>query len=130
MELDKTCNNLDNVEQIDSELAQEFQLESDIQEENEIDSSIEGLTEVSIQYSGENTDNIEMIVNNQKGTISANIVATQYKSKLEFPNVGSERLIYVDLSENSLWRFDKEKLIYICVGRDYSELDTINGGNA
>lgn len=130
MELDKACNNLHNVEQIDSELLQEEQLDSDLNSEDEVNSEIEGLTEVSIQYNGKDTDNIEMIVDNKDGTISANIIQTQYKTRLEFPSIGSERLIYIDLSENSLWRFDAENLRYVCVGRDYSNLETINGGNA
>lgn len=130
MELDKTCNNLDNIEQIESELSQQNQLESNLSEENELESAIEGLTEVSIQYSGKNTESIEMNVDNKNATISANIVSTQYNNRFEFPNIGSEKLIYVDLSDNSLWRFDKTNLKYICVGRDYTELKTINGGNA
>lgn len=130
MELDKACNNLRNVEQINSELLQQEQLESELNSESEVYSEISGFTEVSIEYKGRNTDNIEMDVDNKEGTISANIVQTQYKTRLEFPSIGSERLIYVDLSENSLWRFDAENLKYICVGRDYTELETINGGNA
>lgn len=130
MELDKACNNLNNVEQIDSELLQQEQLESELNGEGEISSEISGFTAVSVEYKGKNTDNIEMNVDNSKVTISANIVQTQYKTRLEFPSIGSERLIYVDLSENSLWRFDSENLKYICVGRDYTNLETIDGGNA
>lgn len=130
MELDKACNNLRNVEQIDSELSDFKQIDSELNHEEEVGSEIEGLTEVSIEYKGKDTDSIEMLVDNKTGTISANIVTTQYKTRLEFPSIGSERLIYVDLSENSLWRFDAENLKYICVGRDYTELETINGGNA
>lgn len=81
-------------------------------------------------YNGINTDNIEMNVDNQNRTISASLVQSQYENKLAFPSVGSNKILYVDLSDNSLWRFDLDNLIYVCVGRDYTEIEIINGGNA
>lgn len=131
MELDKACNNLNNVEQVDSELSREQHIESELNNVEEIDSKIEGFVQVSeTSYVGLNTDNIETTVDNKQRTISSSIVQTQYKTRLEFPSVGSEKLIYVDLSDNSLWRFDTMNLKYICVGRDYEGIDVINGGNA
>lgn len=130
MELDTGCNNLKNVEQIESGLSNVAQINSELNGTAQIDSNINGYVEVSATYEGENTDSIELTVDNTRKKIYANLVQTQYNSKLEFPSVGSEKLIYVDLSENSLWRFDKEKLQYICVGRDYTQLETISGGNA
>lgn len=130
MELDKACNNLNNVEQIDSELSREQHIESELNNEESVASTIDSFVEVSKEYKGKNTDSIELVVDNETNEIYANILQIQYNSKLEFPSVGSEKLIYVDLSENSLWRFDKEKLQYICVGRDYTQLETISGGNA
>lgn len=104
MELNKACNNLNNIEQIDSELS--------------------NFVEVTKKYEGINTDNIELTVDNNKNQIYANISQVQYNSKLEFPSVGSEKLIYVDLAENSLWRFDKDSSQYICVGRDYTQIQS------
>lgn len=81
-------------------------------------------------YIGVDTDTIQMNVDNQNRTISANLVSSQYESKLAFPSVGSNKILYVDLSDNSIWRFDIDDLIYVCVGRDYTEIEVINGGNA
>lgn len=81
-------------------------------------------------YEGVNTDTIQMNVDNQNRTISANLVQSQYESKLAFPSVGNDKILYVDLTDNSIWRFDLNNLIYVCVGRDYTEIETINGGNA
>lgn len=130
MELDKACNNLNNVEQIDSELSREQHIESKLNNEESVASTIDSFVEVSKEYKGKNTDSIELVVDNETNEIYANILQIQYNSKLEFPSVGSEKLIYIDLSENSLWRFDEKKLQYICVGRDYTQLETISGGNA
>lgn len=54
----------------------------------------------------------------------------QFASRLNFPNVGKENLIYVDLESNDLYVWNSQKLTYMCVARDYSKLNTINGGNA
>ena len=92
-----------------------------------------GKTNVPImqkEYSGAKTPETRTIVNNQSNTISVTLTQNQYASKLEFPNVGSDRMLYVDLSDNSIWRFNEETLTYICVGRDYNEIDVISGGNA
>lgn len=76
-----------------------------------------------------NSDNINLSIDNTNH-ISATIIQNQYATKLDFPNVGSDRVLYVDLSDNSTWRFDTTNLTYICVGRDYTQIGTINGGNA
>ncbi len=57
-------------------------------------------------------------------------VQNQYATKLNFPNIGDSKTLYVDMSDNSVWRFDTTNLVYVCVGRDYTEIETINGGNA
>lgn len=130
MELDKAWNNLKNVDQLSSGVSNVEHIQSNLNEETPISSEINGFTQVTAAYSGVATDNIEVIVNNSNRTISASIIQNQYASKLEFPNVGSNKLLYVDLSDNSLWRFDEPTLTYVCVGRDYNEIETINGGNA
>ena len=81
-------------------------------------------------YEGVASDNINVVVDNTNRTISASILQNQYASRLEFPNIGSDKLLYIDLSDNSVWRFDTTNLVYICVGRDYTEINVINGGNA
>jgi len=73
-------------------------------------------------YTGVSSDNIQLEVDNTDRTITANILQIQYPSKLSFPSVGSDKLIYVDLSDNSLWRYDADDG-YVCVGTQY---ETIN----
>ena len=49
-------------------------------------------------------------------------------SYLEFPVVGKVGVVYVDATENSIYRWDNTKLKYYCTGRDYKEIEVINGG--
>ncbi len=46
----------------------------------------------------------------------------------EFPTIGSEKTLYCSLAENAVYRWSAEVRHYICVGRDYSEIEIINGG--
>lgn len=46
----------------------------------------------------------------------------------EFPTIGSEETLYCSLAENAVYRWSAEVRHYICVGRDYSEIEIINGG--
>ena len=74
-------------------------------------------------YTGVSSDNIQLEVDNTDRTITANILQIQYSSKLSFPSVGSDRLLYVDMSDNSIWRYDESISDYVCVGTQY---ETIN----
>ena len=49
-------------------------------------------------------------------------------SYLEFPTVGKVDALYVDSTENSIYRWDDTNLKYYCIGRDYKEIEVINGG--
>lgn len=50
------------------------------------------------------------------------------------PNVGSSNVLYVVADENATYRYmdiaDGSGAHYVAVGRDYSEISTINGGTA
>lgn len=107
MELDKACNNLKNVEQICSSMSNVEQL----------DSRIDNFTEIAVRYAWVDTDSIEIDVDNTNKTISANIVQNQYNSRQEFPSVGSNRILYVDLSDNSIWRYDTVLEDYVQIGK-------------
>ncbi len=56
---------------------------------------------------------------------STEIVESQ--SYLNFPAIGQAGKIYVDVSNNKTYRFDTDKLQYIVIGSDYSEIKIING---
>lgn len=56
--------------------------------------------------------------------------AMQVKTISELPSVGEKNGIYFVIDENATYRWDDEELKYFCVGRDYKDIDVINGGNA
>lgn len=56
--------------------------------------------------------------------------AIQVKTISELPSVGEKNGIYFVIDENATYRWDDEELKYFCVGRDYKDIDVINGGNA
>ena len=49
-------------------------------------------------------------------------------NRLDLPTVGNSQNIYFVIGENAVYRWDEEKLLYFCVGRDYEEISLINGG--
>lgn len=51
-------------------------------------------------------------------------------NRLDLPTVGNPQNIYFVIGENAVYRWDEEKLLYFCVGRDYEEISLINGGTA
>ena len=130
MNLSKVCSCLNNEAQIDGIISDTEQIQSSIDSARQITSNMEGLNIVSMVYNGGETDNIIVTVDNTQKTITATLKGIQYESKLNFPNVGSPNLIYVDVSENASYRWDSNTLTYICVGRDYNEITIISGGNA
>lgn len=54
----------------------------------------------------------------------------QFKNKFNFPTMGDENALYIDISENAAYRWNESDLHYYCVGRDYTEIELISGGNA
>ena len=66
------------------------------------------------------------------GTLSSGVIDNtkilQFDSIYEFPNRGDTGKIYIDTSENATYRWDESGSRYYCVGRDYTEIDTITGG--
>ena len=61
---------------------------------------------------------------------AASNVIQQYESIYEFPTVGSEKVVYIDKSSSSTYRWDAKALKYYCVGESLSNIEIINGGNA
>ena len=53
-----------------------------------------------------------------------------YNTHYEFPNLGRINTLYIAEDENKAYRWDVTNLRYYCVGSDYTEIDTIIGGNA
>ena len=67
------------------------------------------------------------------GTIGGQIGKAQgvrelvFKNRFEFPNIGKADMLYIALDEKAVYIFDGEKNIYRCVGRNYEEIEMIQG---
>ncbi len=48
-----------------------------------------------------------------------------FKNYQQFPTIGAADLLYISTDDNSIYRFNEDTLTYVCVGRDYKEIDTI-----
>ena len=72
---------------------------------------------------------------NGSGTIGGQIGKAQnvyvkeleFANRFEFPNIGKENMIYVALDEHAAYIFDGEQNVYHCIGRDYREIEIIQG---
>ncbi|MBS7328943.1 MAG: hypothetical protein KIG68_09415 [Oxalobacter sp.] len=49
----------------------------------------------------------------------------QYSSIAAFPNLGEDNSLYIAQDENALYRWDTATLRYICVGRDWQDIEII-----
>ena len=65
-----------------------------------------------VKYTGQETDNIVITVDNNVYTISASLRPIKFDSVADFPLVGSEKLIYVDFSNKTLYGWDSTKGVY------------------
>lgn len=48
----------------------------------------------------------------------------------EFPAVGDESCIYISKENNKTYRWSDADIKYYCVGSDYGDIKTINGGSS
>lgn len=69
-------------------------------------------------------DMIKKVISNQ----SENII--QKQSYLLFSSVGDPNLLYIDIGNNSAYRWDEIKLKYFCIGSNYADIDIISGGTS
>lgn len=58
------------------------------------------------------------------------IVTLKKDSYFNFPNVGDDGILYVDISQNATYLWDSDSMSYQCIGRDYERIQQINGGSA
>ena len=99
---------------LDNAIVNDGIIQDSIVDEGTISDSIdaEEVKLISLVYSGIENDNIIVNVNNESKTISASIKTIQFATKDAFPEVGSDKLIYIDLSNTSLWFFDSNTNTY------------------
>lgn len=86
----------------------------------QIKSNLDGVAIVLVKYTSIPSDNIDINIDNEEKTISATIKEIQFDSAENFPEIGSDRLIYVDKSQNTPYRWDSETKSYKSLGKDLS----------
>ena len=66
---------------------------------------------------------------NLYGTLAAQLLCTaSFANKADFPVVGNENTVYIAQDENAMYRYNADDMYYYCIGRDYTEIEFINGG--
>lgn len=128
---DAVNSTLDGISDMSSELAGLNALTSDIQgeetttallnEEEPLDSVLDQPT--TTKYNGGETDNIVVSVNNSTHTITATLKPIKFKSFADFPIVGSDKLIYIDATNNVLYTWDADIGIYQKLVADAGDVD-------
>lgn len=115
---------------VDARIDQVSQVTNSFEKIPQVTNSFEKITAVLVKYQGKDSEDIIVEVDNKEKTISAKLKSIQYQSVGEFPNVGSENQVYVDMSTNTPYRFDTATLTYIRLGSDWRDIEIIDGGNA
>lgn len=60
-------------------------------------------------------------------TNSLDTIVVSKETYLKFPTVGNSKSIYIDTTENKIYRWDDTALKYYTVGSDYNDIKIING---
>ena len=71
---------------------------------------------------------LEEKVDNIDVTVSGGSI--QVPTRGDLPSIGDTAKVYFVINENATYRWDNTTLKYQCCGRDYTEINTIDGGNA
>ena len=54
----------------------------------------------------------------------------QVNTLFDLPETGQVGIVYIVVKENAAYRWDAEGSNFICIGRDWNEIQCINGGDA
>lgn len=108
----KDCDCLTQESQIDSIMEDETQLDANLEEDGELGSELENVVEVSKVYTGGETKDAIVHVNNDKNAITTTLQKMWFSSFQEFPAVGSDNLIYADKGTGVLYTYNSETNSY------------------
>lgn len=75
-------------------------------------------------------EGLNIVISEVLERIDKNNNVVSYSSLAAFPTVGSENTIYIDQSQNDIYRWDDENIKYYRIGTDYENIEIINGGNS
>lgn len=69
---------------------------------------------------------------NGEEAVAASSPIVEYKTKAEFPNIGIGNRLYIDLTGNKAYRWDSDKMAYVCFSEDISgyTFNVINCGDS
>lgn len=108
----KDCDCLTQESQIDSIMEDETQLDANLEEDGELGSELENVVEVSKVYTGGETKDAIVHVDNDKNVITTTLQKMWFSSFQEFPAVGSDNLIYADKGTGVLYIYNNETNSY------------------
>lgn len=108
----KDCDCLTQESQIDSIMEDETQLDANLEEDGELGSELENVVEVSKVYTGGETKDAIVHVDNDKNVITTTLQKMWFSSFQEFPAVGSGNLIYADKGTGVLYTYNSETNSY------------------
>lgn len=84
----------------------------------------------SVGLGGSLTADAELTGAIGSGVEKVNVSKTlQAETRHELPTTGESDAVYFVVEENAVYRWDAANLKYFCCGRDYSEIEVINGGD-
>ena len=118
--VDALTSNLDGASSVTSEMATGSSVSStmysadattsNLSSDDPIDSKLDLPT--TYTYKGSETDNIVVTVDNKGFIISASVKQIKFNSVSDFPEVGSEHLIYIDATNKALYGWDSNSGYY------------------
>lgn len=104
----KLCECLNNEAQIDSIIDGDSDITSEMQLESQVYSDLEKVVEVVDRYEGGTTRDIIVSVDNEADIITATLQKMWFLSVDEFPEVGSDNLIYADKGTGDLYTYNSQ----------------------
>ena len=117
-------------EHIESQLDSEMNIESTMNSHEHLGSDIEGLVSITKAYTGGESDEIKVVIDDTKDTISAELKKQWFTSVDYFPAVGSKNMLYADISTGTIYYWNDDTISYDRIIGDWKEIESINGGNA
>ena len=108
----KDCDCLTQESQIDSIIEDKTQLDANLEGDGELGSELENVVEVSKVYTGGETKDAIVHVDNDKNVITTTLQKMWFSSFQEFPAVGSDNLIYADKGTGVLYTYNSETNSY------------------
>lgn len=92
---------------------------------------IDGTAETSLYVDGRISDNARASGEITSCDYVSGVLGNYAEKELlfgsfkDFPSVGNKKHLYIDESENKIYRFDEENAVYKCVSGDFVDIEII-----